>query len=239
MTDSPSAPRVLLIDDEPDLHDLLVYNLREAGFHADAAATAREGLLAAGKLRPDVIVLDVVLPDLSGIEACRRLRADVTTSDAAVLMLTARGEEFDRLIGFEAGADDYVVKPFSVREVIMRVRALARRVNELRQARKSPTSGRLLRWRGLTVDVGRQQVFVDGAEIALRPLEYKLIALLTEHPQRTFSRGDLLAEVWGIHGDVQTRTVDTHVRRLRERLGPYGEAVETVYGMGYRLKMES
>jgi two-component system phosphate regulon response regulator PhoB len=189
-------------------------------------------------IRPDVIVLDVMLPDLSGIETCRRIRSETATQDAAVLMLTARGEEFDRLVGFEAGADDYVVKPFSVREVVMRVRALARRVSELRQARKNPNSGRLLRWGGLSVDVGRQQVFVDEREISLRPLEYKLIALLIEHPQKTFNRSDLLSEVWGIQGDVQTRTVDTHVRRLRERLGPYGDAVETVYGTGYRLKSD-
>jgi two-component system phosphate regulon response regulator PhoB len=238
MTD-PAPQRVLLIDDELDLHDLLLFNLREAGYQAHAAASATDGLRAASELRPDVIVLDVMLPDLSGIETCRRLRAEAATQDAAVIMLTARGEEFDRLVGFEAGADDYVVKPFSVREVVMRVRALARRVSELRQARKSPESGRLLRWRGLTLDSGRQQLFIDGAEVTLRPLEYKLIALLLENPKRTYARADLLSEVWGIQGDVQTRTVDTHIRRLRERLGAYGDAVETVYGTGYRLGDES
>lgn len=238
MTES-DAQRVLLIDDERDLHELLLYNLREAGFRADAESTATDGLRAASKLHPDVIVLDVMLPDMSGIEACRRLRSDANTKDTAVLMLTARGEEFDRLVGFEAGADDYVVKPFSVREVVMRVRALARRVHELRQARKSPQAGQVLRWRGLTVDSGRQQVFLDGVEVTLRPLEYKLIALLIENPRRTFDRSDLLSEVWGIQGDVQTRTVDTHVRRLRERLGAYGDAVETVYGTGYRLGAEN
>jgi len=123
-----------------------------------------------------------------------------------------------------------------VREVVMRVRALGRRARELRQARESPRAGRVLRWRGLTVDLGRQQVYVDGAEVPLRPLEYKLLAVLLEHPEKIFSRGELLEEVWGIQGDVQTRTVDTHVRRLRERLGPYESAVETVLGMGYRLR---
>jgi two-component system phosphate regulon response regulator PhoB len=232
------AQRVLLIDDERDLHDLLLYNLREAGFQADAEVTAADGLRAASATQPDVIVLDVMLPDLSGIETCRRLRAEESTRDTAVIMLTARGEEFDRLVGFEAGADDYVVKPFSVREVVMRVRALARRVSELRNARTSPNAGRMLRWRGLSLDSGRQQVFLDGAEVTLRPLEYKLIALLLENPGRTFDRSDLLSEVWGIQGEVQTRTVDTHVRRLRERLGAYGDAVETVYGTGYRLRAE-
>jgi two-component system phosphate regulon response regulator PhoB len=233
-----TSQRVLLIDDDRDLHDLLLYPLREAGFQADAEATAAGGLRAASRLHPDVVVLDVMLPDFSGIETCRRLRADANTRDTAVLMLTARGDEFDRLLGFEAGADDYVVKPFSVREVVMRVRALARRVYELRQARKSPQTGRILRWRGLTLDSGRQQIFADGIEVALRPLEYKLIALLLENPGRTFERSDLLSEVWSIQGEVQTRTVDTHVRRLRERLGTHGDAVETVYGTGYRLRAE-
>jgi two-component system phosphate regulon response regulator PhoB len=231
-----SAPRVLLIDDEQDLHDLLLFNLREAGFLADAEATAEAGLRSAWSLLPDVIVLDVMLPDLSGIEACRRLRADARTADVSVLMLTARGEEFDRLLGFEAGADDYVVKPFSVREVVMRVRALSRRARELKQARAAPRAANIVRWQGLTVDLGRSQVFADGVELALRPLEYKLIAIFLERPDKTFSRSDLLEDVWGISGDVQTRTVDTHVRRLRERLGHYGAAVETVHGLGYRLR---
>ncbi len=230
---------VLLIDDEIDLHELLLFNLREAGFSASVAATGVEGLAKAESLRPDVVVLDVMLPDLSGIEVCRRLRSNAAQADTAVLMLTARGEEFDRLLGFEAGADDYVVKPFSVREVVMRTRALARRVKELRAARRSPPDGSIRRWRGLDVDVTRQQAFIDGTEIALRPLEYKLIAVLMEQPDHVFSRRQLLGEVWGITGDVQTRTVDTHVRRLRERLGKYGDAVETVHGQGYRLRARS
>jgi two-component system phosphate regulon response regulator PhoB len=238
MTEPSAAPGILLIDDERDLHDLLLFNLREAGFSARAEATALDGLRAAHDDRPDVIVLDVMLPDLSGLEACRRLRADLVTEDVAILMLTARGEEFDRLLGFEAGADDYVVKPFSVREVVMRVRALARRVQELRLVRKGARSGRLVRWGGLSVDLGRQQVFIDGVELPVRPLEYKLVALFLENPDRIFGRADLLEEVWGIRGDVQTRTVDTHIRRLRARLGTYGDAVETVYGLGYRLRAD-
>jgi two-component system phosphate regulon response regulator PhoB len=118
----------------------------------------------------------------------------------------------------------------------MRVRALSRRVRELRHARRAPRAGRLLEWRGLAVDTGRQQVFIDGAEVTLRPLEYKLLAVFIEHPEKIFSRAELLQEIWGITGDVQTRTVDTHVRRLRERLGTSGDAVETVHGLGYRLR---
>jgi two-component system phosphate regulon response regulator PhoB len=231
-----SVQRVLLVDDERDLHDLLLFNLREAGFQASAESTGEGALRAVLADLPDVVVLDVMLPDLSGLEACRRIRATPAVEDVAVLMLTARGEEFDRLLGFEAGADDYVVKPFSVREIVMRVRALSRRVRELRHARRAPRAGRLLEWRGLAVDTGRQQVFIDGAEVTLRPLEYKLLAVFIEHPEKIFSRAELLQEIWGITGDVQTRTVDTHVRKLRERLGTSGDAVETVHGLGYRLR---
>jgi two-component system phosphate regulon response regulator PhoB len=236
MADDGSG-QVLLVDDERDLHDLLLFNLREAGFDAAVEVTGEGALRAVAKDAPDVVVLDVMLPDVSGIETCRRIRATPEGQDIAILMLTARGEEFDRLLGFEAGADDYVVKPFSVREIVMRVRALARRVRELRHARRGPRAGRLLEWGGLSVDAARQQVFIDGGEVTLRPLEYKLLALFMEHPQRIFSRAALLEEIWGITGDAQTRTVDTHVRRLRERLASYGDAIETVHGLGYRLRL--
>ena len=170
------------------------------------------------------------------MEVCRALRADAVLGDVAVLMLTARGDEYDRVLGFEVGADDYVVKPFSVRELVMRVRALARRTAERRAARATTGSDQKLRWKGLELDPVRHRVFVDEAELQLRPLEFKLIQVLLEHPGRVFTRGQLLEEVWGIAGEASSRTVDTHVRRLRERLGTYGEAVETVHGFGYRLK---
>jgi two-component system phosphate regulon response regulator PhoB len=156
--------------------------------------------------------------------------------DIGVLMLTARGDEYDRVLGFEVGADDYVVKPFSVRELVLRVKALARRTSERRAARAAADEGRRLSWRGLSIDPLRHRVYADGAEVALRPLEYKLLAIFLERPGAVLPRAQLLEEVWGIRGDVNTRTVDTHVRRLRERLGPYGDAIETVYGFGYRLR---
>jgi len=228
--------RILIIDDELDLHKLLLFNLREAGFEAEAVATAAEGLAAASRMQPAVIVLDLMLPDLSGTEVCRRLRADPALSDVGVLMLTARGDEYDRVLGFEVGADDYVVKPFSVRELVLRVRALVRRSSERRVARSAADVGSRLTWRGLSLDPVRHRVYADGNELTLRPLEYKLISLLLEHPGRVFTRAQLLSEVWGITADVNTRTVDTHVRRLREKLGDYGEAIETVHGFGYRLR---
>ncbi len=233
---SIAPDRILIIDDELDLHQLLLFNLREAGFEAEAVGTAADGLAAAQRLQPAVIVLDLMLPDLPGTEVCRRLRADPTLGDVAILMLTARGDEYDRVLGFEVGADDYVVKPFSVRELVLRVRALVRRSSERRAARSATDVGSRLTWRGLSLDPVRHRVYADGAELTLRPLEYKLISLLLEHPGRVFTRAQLLSEVWGITADVNTRTVDTHVRRLREKLGDYGDAIETVHGFGYRLR---
>lgn len=232
----PYAERVLVIDDEPDLCELLLFNLREAGLAPESASTAAQGLAAAERLEPAVIVLDVMLPDLAGIEVCRRIRAGSVNADAAILMLTARGDEASRVLGLEVGADDYVVKPFSVREVVLRVRALCRRAGERRAARGSADAGRRLTWGELSVDPVRHRVYADGAELALRPLEYKLISLLLEHPGRVYSRAELLLEVWGISAEINTRTVDTHVRRLREKLGPQGEVIETVHGFGYRLR---
>ena len=238
MTASIAPDRVLIVDDEEDLQRLLLFNLRDAGFDPEAVATGAEGLAAAEKSRPEVVILDLMLPDVSGTEVCRQFRAAPALGDIGILMLTARGDEYDRVLGFEIGADDYVVKPFSVRELMMRVRALSKRAHERRLARAStgdsPQSR--LRWEGLEIDPLRHRVFSDGTELALRPLEFKLVHLFLEHPGRVFTRTELLEEVWGITADVNTRTVDTHVRRLRERLGRFGVAVETVHGFGYRLR---
>ena len=233
-----SAGRVLLVDDEPDLQGLLLFNLREAGFDVEAVGTGKAGLSRAREIAPQVVVLDLMLPDLPGTEVCRQMRADPALADVAILMLTARGDEYDRVLGFEVGADDYVVKPFSVRELVMRVRGMVRRFEERKAARsgaRKPESAQLA-WRGLTVDPVQHRVFAEGVELSLRPLEYKLLTMLLEHPGKVFTRSDLLEEVWGISSEVNTRTVDTHVRRLRERLAAYGEAVETVHGFGYRLR---
>ena len=226
-----------MVDDEPDLARLLVFNLEEMGFATEAVTTGSQGLDAAARLRPEVIVLDLMLPDLPGTEVCRRLRADAALADTAILMLTARSDDSDRVLGFEVGADDYVTKPYNVREVCLRVRALARRVAELRRARTPAAEdpGEVHRWRGLEVDVRHHRVRIDGVDVTLRPLEFRLLALLLAAPGRLFSRDDILAEVWGADAEVSPRTIDVHVRRLRERLGAYGEAIETVHGFGYRL----
>ncbi len=221
--------RVLIVDDEPDLARLLVFNLRALGFATETATTGAGGLASAVREPPSVVVLDVMLPDLPGTEVCRRLRADPAVADVGILMLTARGDEADRILGLEVGADDYVVKPYSVQEVCLRVRALARRSADRRPAAAA------LRWRGLEVDPARHRVTADGAELALRPLEFRLLSLLIEHEGRVLSRDDILAAVWGDVA-VGVRTIDVHVRRLRERLGAYGPAIETVHGFGYRWR---
>jgi two-component system phosphate regulon response regulator PhoB len=231
-----SSERALIVDDEPDLRQLVTIHLREAGFDVDAVGSGQAGLALATRLRPAVILLDLMLPDIPGTEICRQLRADPVLADSGILMLTARSDEYDRVLGFQVGADDYVVKPFSVRELVLRVRALARRIAERRAARSTVGSDLKLRRGALELDPVHHRVFIDGEELQLRPLEFKLIHLLLEHPGRVFSRAQLLEEVWGINGEVGTRTVDTHVRRLRERLGGCGDAVETVHGFGYRLR---
>jgi two-component system phosphate regulon response regulator PhoB len=236
MTPAAAGTPVLIIDDEADLRELLTFSLDAAGFRVEAAATAEEGISAARRMLPAVVILDVMLPDRSGVEVCREIRACPATSDLVVLMLTARGNEADRLLGFEVGADDYVVKPFSVREVVMRVRAFARRAEERQVARGAADTGTRLQRGALEIDPVRHRVSANGVLVALRPLEFKLLSLLAEHPGRVFGRRELLCEVWGVSPSTNTRTVDVHVRRLRASLGDHGQAIETVHGVGYRLR---
>ncbi len=236
MTAREPRETVVIVDDEDAFLDLLSFNLGEAGMRTEVARTGAEGHRLAVSLRPAVVILDLMLPDVSGTEVCRSLRATSDTSDTGILMLTARGDEDDRIVGFEVGADDYVVKPFSVREVVLRVKALARRTFERRQARLAHDGGRRLRHGGLEIDPVRHRVFIESEEVSLRPLEFRLLSLFMEHPGRVFSRAELLEDVWGMPGDLSTRTVDTHVRRLRSRLGPYENAIETVPGFGYKLR---
>jgi DNA-binding response OmpR family regulator len=230
------AARVLVVDDERDVCRLLTFSLEQAGFEVTSAGTGAEALLSIGRKPPDVIVLDVGLPDLSGVELCRRLRADRDISDVGIVMLTALGSREDRIVGLEAGADDYVVKPFDVQEVVLRVRALTRRISERDHARETKQSSQqLLRSGELTVDPVTFEVRGGDRRFALRPLELKLLMTLMAEPGRVFSRDELLRQVWEIeHGSV--RTVDVHVRRLRINLGEHAEQIETVPGFGYRAK---
>jgi DNA-binding response OmpR family regulator len=227
--------RVLVVDDERDVCRLLTFSLAQAGFDPQSVTTASEALLEIGRQAPVVVVLDVNLPDISGVEVCRRLRADRQLSEMGIVMLTALGAREDRIAGFEAGADDYVVKPFDVEEVVLRVRALARRMSERDSAREEPAAKEVLRSGTLTVDPVTHDVRGDGKELSLRPLEYKLLATLMAEPGRVFSREELMRQVWEIeHGSV--RTVDVHVRRLRQNLGDHADVIETVPGFGYRAR---
>ncbi len=228
--------RVLVVEDERDVCRLLCFNLEQAGFETESALTAADALIAAGRERPAVVVLDVMLPDLSGLEVCKKLRADPTLADVGVLMLTALGNDDDRINGLEAGADDYVVKPFNVQEVILRVRALARRIGERNQARNQAAPGAVLRSGELSLDPITHEVRAHGDVVALRPLEYKLLATLIAEPGKVFTREDLLRQVWDIDSGGNPRTVDVHVRRLRKNLGACSAQIETVPGFGYRAK---
>jgi two-component system phosphate regulon response regulator PhoB len=236
MVDATDTGPVLIVDDERDICRLIEFNLREVGFTCETAHTGTDAVAKATALVPAIVVLDLMLPDLPGTEVCRRLRADPALSEVAILILTARGDEYDRLVGFELGADDYVVKPFSVREVVLRVRALARRCSERSAARRSTEVARQLSWRGLTLDAAGHRAYSDGVELTLRPMEFKLISVFLENPNHVFTRDRLLDEVWGISTEVNTRTIDTHIRRLRLQLGNYGDVIETVRGVGYRLR---
>jgi two-component system phosphate regulon response regulator PhoB len=224
---------ILVVEDEQDLATTLDYNLRREGYQTRVAATGGEALeLAAAEPVPDLVILDLMLPDLSGTEVCRQLRSVERTRAVPVIMLTARGEEIDRVVGFEVGADDYVVKPFSVRELLLRIRAILRRA-EPAPAGDGPTAFGILR-----LDPGGHRAWVDGEEIILTALEFKLLATFLARKGRVQSRETLLADVWGIQADVTTRTVDTHVKRLREKLGAAGGYVETIRGVGYRFRAE-
>jgi two-component system phosphate regulon response regulator PhoB len=228
--------RVVIIEDERDVARLLEFNLRGAGFEVASAATGAAGLAAVIRDKPDVVVLDLMLPDQSGYEVCKQIRADPAVGDPGVLMLTAKGEPEDRILGLEVGADDYVVKPFVVREVVLRVTALANRLAERRARPATGDPSRVHKVGAIELDPVTHDVKISGAPTQLRPLEFKLLQLLVSDPGRVFSREELLEQVWEMRGDINTRTVDVHVRRLRVSLGPAADVIETVHGFGYRAR---
>jgi two-component system phosphate regulon response regulator PhoB len=221
---------VLIVDDERDLRALVDFNLQKAGYATAHAATGAEALARARSLRPRVVLLDLNLPDVSGMDVCRLLRADPATRDLPILMLTARGAESDRVGGLEVGADDYVQKPFNVRELILRVESVARRRHEAPTSNQRITAGRI----GLDLDA--HLCYVDGAELPLTLQEFRLLAYLIQGRGRVRTRDELLADVWNTSPDLETRTVDTHVKRLRDKLGAAGDIIETVRGVGYRIR---
>jgi two-component system phosphate regulon response regulator PhoB len=221
--------RILVIEDEKDIQDVLDYNLRQAGHKVSLASTGQDGLRLARDKRPDLVLLDLMLPDMSGTEVCKVLKQDPSLRDAQVVILTAKGEEIDRVVGFELGADDYVVKPFSVRELVLRIQAI------LRRAATELEPQPVIEFGTLKVDREAHRVWVEGKEIDLTALEFRLLVTLHDRKNRVQTRDALLQDVWGIEADITTRTVDTHVKRLREKLGAAGEYIETVRGVGYRF----
>lgn len=224
--------RILIVEDEKDLLESLEFSLRREGYQTLTALTGRQALqLALHEPLPDLVLLDLMLPDLSGVEVCRQIRRDERSRGILVVMLTARSEEIDRVVGFEVGADDYVVKPFSMRELMLRIRAVLRRSrgDEQLEAHHDIVFGRI------RLDPLAHRVWVDEREVVLTALEFRLLATFLERRGRALTRELLLETVWGIEADITTRTVDTHVKRLREKLGPAGGYIETLRGVGYRL----
>lgn len=225
------AERVLVVDDEPDIVALVAYHLAKSGYTVSTATSGPEGLAVARRDKPSIIVLDLMLPGLSGLEVMEELRGDSATSRIAVLMLTARREESDRIKGLTLGADDYLTKPFSPQELVLRVGAILRRVKAGREESSDVTQIGPLR-----IDSTAHRVTVDGREVDLTPTEFKLLLLLAERKGRVQPRNLLLEIVWEAAPDIQTRTVDMHVQRLRAKLGDAGDLIETVRGFGYRIR---
>ncbi len=226
--------RILVVDDEPDILSLLVYQLSREGYRISTAVDGKGAVSTALADRPDLVVLDLMLPEVDGYEVLRSLREDDRTADIPILLLTARREEEDRVRGFEKGADDYVTKPFSPKELVLRVKAL------LRRAKAEPVaSHRRLALAGVTVDRDAHRAFVDGEEMDLTPLEFRLLEVLMERRGRVQSRRQLLQAVWDTNAAIETRTVDMHVARLRSKMGGLGDLIETVRGVGYRFRAEA
>jgi two-component system phosphate regulon response regulator PhoB len=230
-TPAAAGERILVVDDEADIVALVAYHLAKAGYRVSTAGSGSDALAAARQERPALVVLDLMLPGLSGYEVLEQLRADEGTRDVAVLMLTARRDEPDRIRGLSLGADDYLTKPFSPQELVLRVGAILRRVN----APASPSAD-VVAAGPLEIHRGEHRVTVEGRDVELTPTEYKLLVLLAERRGRVQGRAQLLETVWDAAPDIQTRTVDMHVQRLRAKLGAAGELIETVRGFGYRLR---
>ena len=222
--------KIVIIEDERDLAELLAFNLEKEGFRTGIALDGRTGLERVTSELPDLVILDLMLPEMNGIEVCKLLRKQSATRGIPIIMLTAKGEEIDRVVGFEVGADDYLVKPFSIRELLHRIRAVLRRVSP------EQPEGRVISAGDLVIDTSRHLVTVSGREASLTTTEFKLLLTLAERLGRTQSRDHLLREVWGYSHMADSRTVDTHITRLRSKLGAAGDMIRTVRGFGYKME---
>ncbi len=225
-----TADRILIVEDEASIAEILEYNLGRDGYETARVERGDEALAAIEETRPNLILLDLMLPGMDGLEVLRALKRDEVLSSIPVIVLTAKSEEIDRIVGLELGADDYVAKPFSPREVLLRVKAV------LRRGTGEEPGSEELSFGALSLDVPGHQVTIDGSEIRLTATEFRLLRLLMERAGRVQTRDGLLSEVWGYASDVDSRTVDTHVRRLRSKLGEEAKRIETVIGVGYRFR---
>jgi len=221
--------KVFIVEDEPDLRDTLEYNFENEGFQVESFANGESFIDFIEKKKPNLVVLDLMLPGLSGIDVCRELRSKDKYNDISIIMLTAKSEEIDRIVGFELGADDYVTKPFSVRELILRVKVL------LKKRADNSFNQQTLEFGPLSMDLGAHDVSINGESILLTALEFKLLKHLLKRKGRVQTRDQLLGDVWGYSSEVTTRTVDTHIKRLREKLGKSGDYIQTIRGVGYRF----
>jgi two-component system phosphate regulon response regulator PhoB len=233
----PSDYTLLVVDDEPDIVEVVTYNLQKEGYRVLSARTGETGLALAAKEKPALVVLDLMLPDLPGVEICRALRANPATTRIPIIMLTARSGEIDRVSGFESGADDYVTKPFSVRELALRVRARLRGGSGS-EAGSSVAERPPIRFGKLEVMPESHKVLVDGQDVHLSLLEFKLLVYLLDRRGRVQSRESILNEVWGYSAEATSRTIDTHVKRLRDKIAGAGDYLETVRGVGYMFAAE-
>ena len=228
---SEAKPRkILVVDDEADVTDLVAYHLKAKGYQVETLNDHNRSVGTARSLVPDLVILDVMMPDLTGIQICRMLRADPKLRKVPVIFLTAKAEESDRIQGLEIGADDYISKPFSTKELVLRVQTILRRLGD-----NPPEEPRRMQVGGIVIEVDRHQVTVNGKPIELTATEFKLLHLLMERRGRVQTREHLLINVWNYETEIETRTVDTHVRRLREKLGSEADWIETIRGVGYRM----
>jgi phosphate regulon transcriptional regulator PhoB len=224
---------ILIIDDEKDIVDTIEYNLKKEGFTTHKSFDGINGLRLIKEINPDLVILDLMLPGMSGIEVCKAAKKNEKTSKIPIIMLTAKKQEVDKIVGLEVGADDYIVKPFGMRELIARIKVILRRYSA---APKGERSKSVIGFADVSIDLDRHEVTVKGKPVELSAKEFKLLEFLATNKNRVFSRERLLDDVWGISAEIETRTVDVHVTRLREKLGKTGDHIQTVRGFGYKLK---
>jgi two-component system alkaline phosphatase synthesis response regulator PhoP len=228
------TPRILMVDDEKDIVDLVAYNLEKEGYETLKALDGEKALQLVRTKTPDLVVLDLMLPGIQGLEVCKRIRKDPETASIPIIMLTAKGAEIDKIVGLEVGADDYITKPFSVKELLARIKAVLRRS----EARRAAVQAEVFEFKGLHIDFKSYEVTVDGKRVDLSPTEFRLLKFLSRNPGRVYSREQILDRVWGDEAFVEPRTVDVHIRRLRSRI-EHDESspdyIVTVRGAGYKF----